>query len=523
MFKNLYTFKKSRTGEIVPIIMQPREQPLHSMVDPIREAQRLVSEVKQGGFIIFLGLGGGFAPKAALEIENTQVVVIDYNTEELFSNLDFSKLVNNDRFRLLKDPKSEQITAFITEHYKPALCGGIKVIPLRTRVENDKELFESAAAAITKAIEIVCGDYSVQAHFGKRWFSNIIRNVLNMDFDKKNIFDIKNKPVNKAAIVAAGPSLDMQLEPLANFKSCGGFVICTDTAFPVLVKNGIEADAVVSIDCQHIGYYHFIGSNVKTPLVLDIASPPLLSGFGHPIFFSSSHPLARYISGWMALAYLDTSGGNVTYACLSFAEYLQAEKIVLYGADFSYVNSRTYAKGTYIYPFFERRQTRFITQETQLSKFLYRNPFLPEESKNQTYQETEQLRFYREKFEKKAAAVKAVVTCEKGNGAPIILEKNKKRIVTADVELSGYQKKISGREFLEQYKKEISALPKAVENDNYLTKLTEKEKLIFTTLLPYAAAIKKRNNELKQNELIEETKTGCIKEIEKILYKSNIS
>ena len=517
MAENLYTFKKSRSGEIVPVIMHPREQPLHSMVDPIREAQRLTSAVKQDDFIIFLGLGGGFAPKAALKTKGTQVVVIDYNTEELFSNLDYSELINNNRFWLLKDPGSEQIIAFITGHYKPVLCGGIKVIPLRTRTESDKELFESAAAAINEAIKIVSGDYSVQAYFGRRWFSNIIRNIANMEFDEKNLFNKITEPADEAAIVAAGPSLDTQLQSLAAFKSRGGFIICADTVFPVLAQNGIDPDVVVSIDCQHISYYHFIGCTVKAPLVLDIASPPLLGNFGCPVFFSSGHPLARYISERLPLPYLDTSGGNVTYACLSFAEYLQAEKIILYGADFSYVNSRTYARGTYIYPYFERRQTRLITQETQLSKFLYRNPFLPKETENQTYLETAQLRFYRKRFEEKAAVVKAGITCEKGNGAPITLRKDQKKITKADIKIYKSHGKINGKAILEQYKKEITALPKTTANKSYLEELTEKEKIIFTTLLPYAAAIKTKNNELKQNELIEETKNKSIKEIEKIL------
>ena len=528
MNNNLYTFQKSRTGEIVPVIMHPREQPLHSMIDPVREGERLVSEVKRDDFIIFLGLGGGFAPKAILEATDTDVLIIDYKADELFSNLDYTLLLNNERFYFLLDPNSSQIIKFITEHYKPALCGGIKVIPLRTRIEGEKERFESAASSIREAIEIVSADYSVQAHFGKRWFSNIIRNVSNIEFNGNNFFKEGRKPVNEAAIVAAGPSLDIQLESLANLKSRGGFIICADTALPVLLQNRIEPDVVVSIDCQHISYFHFIGGVFNVPIVLDIASPPLLSGLGSPVFFSSSHPLARYVSKHLHLPHLDTSGGNVTYACLSFAEFIQAKKIVLYGTDFSYVNSKTYAKGTYIYPFFERKQTRIVSLEAQLSKFLYRNPFLPKECENQTYIETSQMRFYRKKFEEKASGLKAgdiqvEITCEKGNGAPITIDNNHKQTLTEETYNHENFKKMSGKEFLKQYKKDITSLPKAAANENYLKKLTENEKIIFFTLLPYAAAFKKRNSEIKQNELIEEVKNKSIKEIENLLKISNCS
>jgi len=60
-----YTFLTSRSGEIVPAIVHAdgTSHPLHSTIDPVREAERIVSTIPQDtGFVIFLGLGGGFAP-----------------------------------------------------------------------------------------------------------------------------------------------------------------------------------------------------------------------------------------------------------------------------------------------------------------------------------------------------------------------------------------------------------------------------------------------------------------------------
>jgi len=519
--ENRYTFLKSRNGEIVPAIINQNGDtlPLHSTIDPIREALRLVSTIGKTDFVIFLGLGGGFAPQTALELTNSNIVIIDFDKDgiaELFANRDYSKLLNNDRVGILIDLNEEEIKSFIIENFTPALCGGIKTFPLRTRIEHDKLKFEKAAAAIQEAIEAVSGDYSVQSHFGLRWFSNIIRNIKNTRIEGDNFLaEKKENPIQEAAIVAAGPSLDTQLSSLAEFKSRNGFIICADTALSVLSRNNIVADAVVSIDCQHISYYHFMGIKLhdkKIPLILDIASPPLLYGLSSftPVFFSGGHPLTRYISAqWRYFPQLDTSGGNVTYAGLSLAELLGAKHITLFGADFSYIRGQTYARGTYIYPYFNRKQNRLSPAESQMSAFLYRNPFLPnEDGEKRDYYETASLRFYRKKLEEKAATMDAEIKIEPGFGAPININRACKN---ADVQRAAYKENkttISGTDFLERYRKDIAALPTG--------KLNEKERQIFTTILPTAAALKHRGI-ASNNELIEATKNHCIKQIDKVL------
>jgi hypothetical protein len=527
-----YTFSESRSGEIVPsIVITPgNNQPLHSLIDPKREAERLVSTIPPDtGFVIFLGLGGGFAPQAALANTAAQIVVIDFDKDgikELLSAKDYMPLLNNGRFSLLTDFPLDEIKIFILNNYSPTLCGGIKVIPLRTRTEHDLEKFNKAAAVIQEAIDSAAADFSVQAHFGLRWFSNIIRNIKTADksADLSGDQTFGAKKINEAAIVAAGPSLDGQINALAEYKSRRVFIICCDTALPVLLHNRIEPDAVVSIDCQHISYYHFLGYNIRNiPLILDIASPPLLRRFSTlPVFFSGGHPLALYISRyWRPLPMLDTSGGNVTYACLSLAEKFNAQRITLFGADFSYIRCQTYARGVYIYSYFEKKQNRFRTLEALSSAFLYRSPFLSRENENQIYHETSSLRFYRKKLEEKAAAMCAQsgaqsgvqISVFPGQGAPVSLLNKTAHNTKSSAPAAAENKHISGIEFLEQYRNDIAALPPG--------ELNVKESQIFTTLLPAAAALKHRsmasNKNLKAADLIEETKCYCIMQIDKIL------
>ncbi|MCL2264859.1 MAG: DUF115 domain-containing protein [Treponema sp.] len=514
-----YIFEKSKSGETVPAFCLPEGNlSLHSMIDPRREAQRLVSGLAQADFAVFLGLGGGFAPEAALDLPNTRVAVIDFDKESighLLKSKDYSGLLKNSRFSLIIDPLPGEIENFLLENFKPALYSSIKTIPLRTRTERDIQKFEYAAAAIQKTIKMISGDYSVQAHFGKRWFSNIIRNIKNV-----NAFhEFKPGQIKNAAVIAAGPSLDNQIKYLKELKSKKTFIISSDTALGSLLHNGIETDAVVSIDCQHISYYHFMGDNTRgIPLILDIASPPLLAGFSKKtVFFSGGHPLAKYVSNnWKRLPTLDTSGGNVTYSCLSLAETLGAQRITLFGADFSCIGCQSYARGTYINPYFANKQKRLSPIEAQMSALLYRSPFLPHED-GAGYRETSALRFYREKMEEKISAMSASVDCAPGFGAPVNLIKKEARQVDAEWKISSAEKeRCSGADFLKSYMNDISGLPVFKSGGSYFDYLNEKQKQIFTTLLPYAAAVKKRNPELKQDDLIEYVKKQCVAEIKKV-------
>ncbi|MDR1618062.1 MAG: DUF115 domain-containing protein, partial [Treponema sp.] len=408
-----YKFLEARSGELIPAVVNASgaSYPLHSTVDPRREARRLIATCGDEGFLIFLGLGGAFAVEAALEREEIRrVTVVEYDMDglaELLSSREYLHILGDPRFTLLTDPSPGSLKQYVIENYRPVLDGGIRVLPLRARTAYEGR-FAAAAGAIEEAIGSVSADYSVQAWFGGRWFSNIIRNLKAAETQAGPL-----PPIREAAVAAAGPSLDPQIPALKKRKETEGkglFLIAADTSLPALLHAGIGVDAVISIDCQHISYYHFMGLPADIPLFLDLASPPLVaSRAAKPRFFSAGHPLTGYISRfWRPIPSLDSSGANVTYAALSLAEMMGAENIELYGADFSYPLGKTYARGTYIFPLFGGKQNRLTPLEGLFSSFLYRVPLekkAPPGAPDNWYYETETLKRYRLKLEEKAAVM----------------------------------------------------------------------------------------------------------------------
>ena len=532
-----YRFLEARSGDTVPALIDGSgvARSLHSTMDPKREAERLLSAANDAGFVVFLGLGAGIVPLEALNLPGTSgVLVIDYDIAgiaELFRVCDYAGLLGDSRCTLLVDPAPALVESAVLELYRPALSGGIRVLPLRARVEQDRGNFGAAGEAVRRGIEKVSSDYSVQAHFGMRWFGNIIRNVMAVPVRPHDALDLS--PPREAVICAAGPSLDMQIPLLLERKGQGRgrpFVISTDTALPALVRRGLTPDAVVSIDCQHISYYHFMDSVCrKIPLFLDIASPPLLSALSDfPIFFSGGHPLAMYLrQKWMSLPVLDTSGGNVTFACLSLAESLGARRVTVCGADFSYPAGKIYAKGTYVFPYFERRQNRLSPLEAQVSAFLFRSPFLPDDSAESPAglrrYEMATMRSYRLSFERKVSEVDVEVSVMPGLGIPPVIRRNplpRSPGNNAACDFALGKPAASAVEFLEGYRRDIDALPpmcKERETSAYLQGLNADAEQVFTTLLPQMAALKHRRPELSPSEVFDAVKRYCIDEIGRTL------
>jgi hypothetical protein len=518
-----YAFLTARSGLSVPAWRDKggAVRPLHSQVDPQREAVRLLDQAlgNEAGFVVFLGLGGGFAAAQALARPNIErILVIDYDiasVAELFTAIDYTAILGDARCSLLIDADAALIEQTILEQYQPTLAGGIHALPLRTRTElADAEhtaLFNAAMVAIQHAIDMVSDDYSVQAFFGTRWFSNIIRNVFLLEAPQAPFPVVKH-----AAICGAGPSLDAQFPRLAE-KRHDTFLIATDTSLPALLQAGLTPDAVVSIDCQHISYSHFM-AGLPCPLYLDLASPPRVAACSpSPRFFSGGHPLTRYIAQfWRPLPEIDSSGGNVTYAALSLAENMRAETIELYGADFAYPMGRSYARGSYMYPYFERRQTRLATYETLASALLFRGSTPKRVNPDACwYYEPPLLATYRERLEKKAATLHAAVLPVAGMGAPITIKQTRcpPAASSAVAAPASFQ---SARAFLAEYRVRIAALP-PLRVHPYLESLDREARLVFTTLLPLAAAIKQRNPALTAQTLVGETCAAATRAINRVL------
>jgi len=494
-------FVASRAGDLVPCARGPaRPLPLHSLADPVREGERMAASLAGAGFVVALGLGGGFHLRPLLERPDLAgLLIIEKDPATLRALLeggDMRRLLSDSRVVVAAAEDASAIESLVLSAYLPALAGDLRTLPLRPWCEREKGYFERAADGVRRAAEALRADVGAQAHFGKRWFSNILLN-LNAAQEALRLAPSREE----ALVTAAGPSLEGQLVEIARRRQ-GATLIATDTSLPALRASGIQPDIVLSIDCQIYGYHHFLSRPAREapPLLLDLASPPLLARIApRRAFFASRHPLCEYLGRhWMSLPSIDTSGGNVAHAAVSLADRLGARKVILYGADFSCPGGKSYARGTYLYDVFGCRSLRCAPLETSFFSFLYRSGDAIREKTGGSFRYTTPLLLrYRESLEGLSRRIAARVLAARGEGLSLDL-------AAADEEPRGQPQphwptspaRCGWQLALGEYARGLGRVSRArLPLASWFAGLEPGDRELWTTLLPLAPAIRREQEE----------------------------
>lgn len=518
------TFSESRSGEPVPwLLHNGRKQPLHSTFDPVREGERFFSSFPQpGGTLIFFGMGGAYHIRPFLSCEDVaSLIIVEQHLDDLVAllkNLDLRSILLDKRVSLLAGLPPSEIGERLVQLYLPVLTGDLQTIPLVPLTRIDEEYYKEAADSIRISTDRIKEDHSVQCYFGRRWFHNTL---FNLSAASRSTLSLP--PVSTALITAAGPSLEKQLPEIQKRRS-GGYLIATDTSLPFLLQAGVKPDCVLSLDCQHISYHHFIkGYPKEIPLILDLASPPGLTRLTDKlIFFTSGHPLSSYINRYLRpFPEIDTSGGNVTHAAVSLAESLNAEEIRIYGADFSYPEGRPYARGTYIYSYFQSLAERTDPYDSRLFRFLFRNPVIREYKGGVLRYLTLPMIRYKEYLINKAHRMEIPIVAAAGQGLDLELPARPNYQRSTQLNFFGSGSSMENwMAFLEDYLKEIDHLPPLKKPFiHYFDNLSNRERQVWSTLLPGAAHFFKGG--MGNQEALEQSRIWSMQQISLVLGREH--
>ncbi|MCL2792366.1 MAG: DUF115 domain-containing protein [Spirochaetaceae bacterium] len=517
---NSVTTVPSKDGNIIPVIEKNNTKTqLHSMYNPILEAEKLYQTSKKGSsFIVIYGLGGGYHILPYLDddfIEN--ILVIDTGKRylrKIVEDIDLTAIFTNPKVSILFDPDYKELSDFITEKYIPAVFGNLNIVHLKNRVQSESLFFEKTTDNINLILDKVLTDFASQAFFGKRWFKNIINNL---KYAEAQQLIPKTKP--KAAIVGAGPSLELQLDHLKESIN-DTLIFASDTAAGYLLSNNIIPDYIISIDCQHITYNHLTGYDLKDiPIIIELGSPLFLSRyFKNRIYVTSGNPLSCLIASvWRHFQYVDTAGGNVSYSGLSIASSIGIDEVTLYGVDYSYIKHKPYARDTFIYKYFNRESIKTNSLENAIYSFSSDSD-LYECSKKNIYSNKRMDFYYKSLI---SYIKKEDVNVKSAPFSPRkIFHKNKKNIDREHKLFSSGSPKMAWNIFLEGYKEALMALPdfKNQYNKNF-NSLSKKEREIWTTIYPVCATFRKelREENFSTPQILRITKEWCINEVEKVI------
>ena len=335
----------SKNGSlIVSELFQDRWYPLHSSVDPQKEAERGMERLPASGYLVCYGLGAGWHIRAAISAVKPRdgriLLLIDDPSRFRFllSQFDFRDILSYPGLYLLISPGESVLANQITHTYLPGYHGNLTFFPLQGLTARLRNRYAEIIRGVQKGLDAVRRDFSVQAHFGLLWMRNVAANLPLLCREKNKdlqqiLAGIRGR---KVIITGAGPGLVRQLEEIRRLSS-GSYLIATDTSLPVLLEAEICPDLVVNIDAQFYSTLHRVNPvSGEIPWILPVsASPALIRSLKNPRFFSSGHPLEQWICNRMKIPSLDTAGGNVMQTALSLAERYGASAATVFGTDFS--------------------------------------------------------------------------------------------------------------------------------------------------------------------------------------------
>lgn len=149
-----------------------------------------------------------------------------------------------------------------------------------------------------------------------------------------------------AIIVAAGPSLDKNIDELKNAEG-KAFILATDTSVKYLLKHNINFDAMITLDAKK-AKGHLQNEkchNVPMFCVLEASNKFMQMHTGRKIWFRGSVYMYDLYNQFNCYFPAYNSGGSVATAAFSVCVSMNFKNIVLIGQDLAYSGNVTHAGG----------------------------------------------------------------------------------------------------------------------------------------------------------------------------------
>ncbi|MBW7456532.1 DUF115 domain-containing protein [Paenibacillus sepulcri] len=233
------------------------EIPLHDPSDPHAEAGRLLAPLTEQlsqpeHHVLFFGAGLGYHIKLFASrypgvpysiYEPSAKVLKAFLSEVSLEDLNMTML-RNLYFGFNPKLTTENIKSFIYQ-----APGSFTVITLPSYVKLFSGLHKQFLEGIQAVIKYKQQSLVTNHHYEKKWILNSFRNF-KYTLNTPSIFDYRkhfeNKPV---LLVAAGPSLQDEIENLRQIKENGtAYIFCVGSAINCFIENGLIPDAAFTYD-----------------------------------------------------------------------------------------------------------------------------------------------------------------------------------------------------------------------------------------------------------------------------------
>lgn len=325
---------------------------LHSTYNPLREAEKTVSElqIEKGDLIVVVENGFGYLPLQIAEtFSQAQMLVIIPEPRLLpFSN------DSADDWRKRLPATARVLTPFEEKEFAECLnCFRSSQIKLLIPPPLEKLFLKTVSrlrslVAYHRDIEVT--NEATLKKYGKRFESNLRRNeLLFLNGKAQTVNALKGIARSQTLlIIAAGPTLDAHIEEI-KAKRNGFLLIAVDTALVLLQKQKITPDFVITGDPQFFNAMHLMFAQKNDLKLLAPFSTYFLNSkqsWKEIYFYATRFPTEKAFAEKQNAAIFG-SGGTVAATAVEAARWMGAKKIVLIGVDLGYPGGQTHAKGSF--------------------------------------------------------------------------------------------------------------------------------------------------------------------------------
>ncbi|MCM3079660.1 motility associated factor glycosyltransferase family protein [Brevibacillus invocatus] len=316
---------------------------LHSKYNPKKEAAQFVSTCTGKGKVVVYGFGLGYHIKTLIEMDYTEIVVIDGNPLGLLSMLDVENMeyVEDDRLHFILTFDRELLIKELSNFLEEGVEFLIHPPSLRLLEKNSPDIVE------------LLREFNIQRK-GKRdnklqenltYHLPYIRGTPNIGSLLSNKNDL-SKP-KRGIIIAAGPSLNHDLDTLKELPE-NTLVIAVGTAVRPLYSHGVIPDLIIIIDPDPLVGKQLEGLKINVPLIIFPTTHPF-SYRDHKgeVWFAFQKGVyeCELLAQELKVPCLET-GGSVATAALDLCIQLNCNPIIFVGQDLASQDGRTHAAGT---------------------------------------------------------------------------------------------------------------------------------------------------------------------------------
>ncbi|PCI09108.1 hypothetical protein COB72_07140 [bacterium] len=336
---------------------------LASKRKPMQEAKRFAErfEPTNAACCAMVGFGIGYHCGTMLERLGSVGVIMCFEPDvellhAVLERVDYTRMFETSRFFLVCQAEDSSTISRMFVGIEAVIGLGVEIIhhpPSAKRLGESGAVFSDVFCNVIKAqrTHVVTTLANARVTFRNA--------IMNLDHYSKSagIESLKDSCKGKAAVVvAAGPSLERNLEMLADPKVRDSVVvIAVQTVLKQMLAKGIKPHFVAALDYHEISKRFYEGLSAEdvdgVRLIVEAkANPAILDAFPGEVLCAGDEMLDRLLGDELSreMGQL-TMGGTVAHLCYYIARYLGCDPVILIGQDLGFSDGQYYASGAAIH------------------------------------------------------------------------------------------------------------------------------------------------------------------------------